>query len=157
MTVILTWGFDGGAFTTIEAPTVREVLNVYSKMNAVAEERVRQIVRDELPSGDLPVFDGPSPWLKADLIAEGLTPIFAADISKPVDDLWLAHNGGSCPYFTGTLIDVKYRDGHIEYGIPAMQAVSMPHNLRGAFSWDHSDHAHDIVAHRAHDPKRKES
>lgn len=60
--------------------------------------------------------------------------------------LWTEWNGGEMPIAEGTLVDVKYRDGNEEFGIPAGVRIA---GRRHAQWWVHDDDADtDIVAYR---------
>lgn len=61
---------------------------------------------------------------------------------------WIKWEGGECPVEKGTLVDVKYRDGEIGRGIPALESgYEAP---RVALNWGHNFNYSDIVAYRLH-------
>ena len=65
---------------------------------------------------------------------------------------WIEWNGGKCPVPVGTLVDVKYRDGHI---VPTIAAdVNVPGAARDASYayWKHDRQFNDIVAYRVVEP-----
>lgn len=66
---------------------------------------------------------------------------------------WIDWPGGECPVPTGTLVDVKWRDGRIDDGIPAKISHDMDSSKRNAISWQHHGNSHDIIAHRLHQPQ----
>lgn len=57
------------------------------------------------------------------------------------DDKWAA------PVLTGTMLDVKYRDGETIYGIPAGEITDHDRYAYGAY-WENEGAANDIVAYR---------
>ena len=69
---------------------------------------------------------------------------------------WIDWPGGECPVPTGTLVDVKWRDGRIDDGIPAKISHDLDSSKRNAISWRHHGNSHDIIAYRLHQPKEAE-
>lgn len=67
-------------------------------------------------------------------------------MAKANKDGWIRHRGGECPVKQGTLVDVRYRDGYIEYGIPALEFAEQ--GDRSAIAWSHGDGYADIMAYR---------
>lgn len=71
-------------------------------------------------------------------------------VQTPTD--WIEWQGGECPVDSEEVIDARFRDGDVEYGIPAgLYAGTDCTNC----SWHHStsntgDRWDDIVAYRAH-------
>lgn len=65
---------------------------------------------------------------------------------------WIEWEGGECPVPVGTLIDVKYRDGHKQKGCPAGHPPA--EFTRNTIDWDHDDVDGDIVAYRLAKPKK---
>ena len=63
---------------------------------------------------------------------------------------WITWAGGDCPVPFRTFVDVEYRNGEDNYGVPALVPVadcgSNPE--RNAADWTHTDHPLDIVAYR---------
>lgn len=66
---------------------------------------------------------------------------------------WIDWPGGECPVPTGTLVDVKWRDGRIDDGIPAKISHDLDSSKRNAISWQHHGNSHDIIAYRLHQPQ----
>lgn len=69
---------------------------------------------------------------------------------------WIYWPGGECPVPTGTLVDVKWRDGRIDDGIPAKISHDLDSSKRNAISWQHHGNSHDIIAYRLHKPQEAE-
>lgn len=69
---------------------------------------------------------------------------------------WIDWPGGECPVPTGTLVDVKWRDGRIDDGIPAKISHDLDSSKRNVISWQHHGNSHDIVAYRLHQPQEAE-
>ncbi|QZD26118.1 PHD finger protein [Klebsiella phage vB_KpnS_MK54] len=69
-------------------------------------------------------------------------------------DSWIEWGGGKCPVEKGTLIDVKWRDGKVDTGIPAK--IRCPSRERQAIIWHHAGHELDIIAYRLHKPQESE-
>ena len=63
---------------------------------------------------------------------------------------WITWAGGDCPVPFRTFVDVEYRNGEDNYGVPALvpgaDCGSNPD--RNATDWTHTDHHLDIVAYR---------
>lgn len=59
---------------------------------------------------------------------------------------WIKHNGGPCPVTKGTLVDVRFRDGDVTYGQPALEKGHP--DVPWAEDWSHTDHPADIVSYR---------
>ena len=68
-------------------------------------------------------------------------------------DGWIEWNGGECPVEVGALIDVKYRDLHVQLGskVGDRSAVEM----YATTHWRNSGGAADIIAYRLHKPEAK--
>jgi hypothetical protein len=62
---------------------------------------------------------------------------------------WIDWNGGDMPVPEGTLVDVEYRDRHVEIGIPAGKGKICGHE-RGAIYWGKIGGMADIVKYRLH-------
>lgn len=76
-------------------------------------------------------------------------------IPEPVQHVageWIEWKGGDCPVPKGTLVDVRYRVGREEYGIPALE-FSSGFNRMSAIDWTDDDAAADITAYRLHHPQ----
>lgn len=70
---------------------------------------------------------------------------------KRMEDLpWVTWGGGECPVPCGTLVDVEYRCGEDNHGVPALvRGTSSGSNPdRNATDWTHTNHPRDIVAYR---------
>lgn len=69
---------------------------------------------------------------------------------RMVDHPWITWGGGKCPVPYGTLVDVEYRCGEDNHGVPALvpHAQSGSNPARNATDWAHTDHPLDIVAYR---------
>lgn len=65
---------------------------------------------------------------------------------------WIDWPGGECPVLAGTLIDVRYRDGHEEAGIPALTPPNRDSLHRWATNWAHVGSDGDIIAYRIINP-----
>ena len=72
------------------------------------------------------------------------------------NDGWIEWGGGECPVEKGTLVDVRWRDGRIDDGIPAKISHDLDSSKRNAISWLHHGNSHDIIAYRLHQPKKSE-
>ena len=72
------------------------------------------------------------------------------------NDGWIEWGGGECPVPTGTLVDVKWRDGRIDNGIPAKISHDLDPSKRNAISWRHHGNSYDIIAYRLHNPQEAE-
>lgn len=66
------------------------------------------------------------------------------------NDGWIEWGGGECPVEKGTLVDVKWRDGRIDDGIPAGVRHSLGRDKRYALDWRSSGFSCDIIAYRLH-------
>ena len=66
---------------------------------------------------------------------------------------WIDWPGGELPVPTGTLVDVKWRDGRIDDGIPAKISHDLDSSKRNAIRWQHHGNSHDIIAYRLHQPQ----
>lgn len=62
------------------------------------------------------------------------------------DNDWIEWSGGDCPVKKGTLLDVRYRDGYIEYKIPSL--IPIHGTMRKATNWFHHETDGDIVAYK---------
>ena len=71
--------------------------------------------------------------------------VLYGDVLLPVSEGWI-ENTGECPVTKGTMIDVVYRDGKTEEGIPAL--LSTHHRRRSALEWRDRHHDYDIIAYR---------
>lgn len=69
------------------------------------------------------------------------------------NDGWIDWGGGECPVQVGTLVDVKWRDGRMDDGIPAGVRHSLSGKKRHALSWDNVGIRYDIIAYRLHKPQ----
>lgn len=67
------------------------------------------------------------------------------------DDGWIEWGGGECPAETGTLVDVRYRDGLELYALPANECQAGPRNAQRSF-WRHEGMNNDIIAYRVVNP-----
>lgn len=68
----------------------------------------------------------------------------------------MKHQGQKCPVPAGTLVDVKFRDGTIKRGIPALCYTSesfkkIPYEATAAH-WQHDDMVNDIVEYKISKP-----
>ena len=72
----------------------------------------------------------------------------------PVSEGWIENNNGHCPVVEGTMIDVLYRDGETEKGIPALSPTG--YHQRSARHWSHDDHELDIIAYRISEVEERE-
>jgi len=65
---------------------------------------------------------------------------------------WIEWNGGECPVETGTLVDVKYRNGNVNFHVMAgvCECCSGSDPSSSASNWGHLDFHSDIVAYRVH-------
>ena len=70
----------------------------------------------------------------------------------PDTDGWIEWNGGECPVNIGTLIDVKYRDGHLQLGCRAKTRCDT--ELYATTHWRNSGGSADIIAYRLHKPEQ---
>jgi hypothetical protein len=131
MSITLHYGDEGFSIT---ADDVRDVITLFNHAT-IGPQPVE--VRLEQP-------EGPSPWS----VPEGFPP--------PVELPWISHGGGECPYEEGELIDVRYRDGAIRFGVGALNTFAIiggePGTDRGTTEpfWRNHDSEFDIVAHRKH-------
>lgn len=74
-------------------------------------------------------------------------------MTKANKDGWIRWRGGKCPVAEGTIIDVRYRDGKISTGIPAM-SHDVPDLVRCATDWGHKwKSSAEIMAYRLHKPE----
>lgn len=62
---------------------------------------------------------------------------------------WVKWEGGECPVTQGTLIDIVYRDDHVQLGVPAGDAYHKAG--RSARTWFHNDVPGDIMFYRLTD------
>lgn len=71
---------------------------------------------------------------------------------------WIEWGGGECPVPTGTLVDVRYRNGeenhHIGAGISFDDTGSNPD--RNAEDWNNDGSPFDIISYRLHKPQQAE-
>ena len=70
----------------------------------------------------------------------------------PDADGWIAWNGGKCPVKIGELIDVKYRDGHLQPGCIA--GSKRDTELYATTHWGNSGVDSNIIAYRLHKPEQ---
>ena len=68
-------------------------------------------------------------------------------VKAPADDGWIEWGGGECPVETGTLVDVRYRDGQELYALPANEVHPGARDAQQDF-WENHDFKNDIVAYR---------
>ncbi len=76
-------------------------------------------------------------------------------IPEPVQHVageWIEWKGGECPVPKGTLVDVRYRNGHEEIGIPAGEYSGHSRRM-SAIDWADNDAPADITTYRLHQPK----
>lgn len=93
----------------------------------------------------LPLFAGDCNFTSADGKPGaylGLNDVKPIKAKRP----WIEWKGGECPVPEGTLIDVKYRDGHKQKGCPA--GYTPTEFMRHAIDWAHDDDDEDIIAYR---------
>lgn len=72
----------------------------------------------------------------------------AALVAK--NDGWIEWGGGERPVPVGTLVDVKWRDGRIDDGLPAGVRHSLGREKRHALDWGSDGVSCDIIAYRLH-------
>lgn len=65
---------------------------------------------------------------------------------------WIEWKGGDCPVPKGTLVDVRYRNGHEEIGIPAGEHSGSSYRMN-AIDWADNGFSADITAYRLHRPQ----
>ncbi|AWH14668.1 hypothetical protein [Aeromonas phage 62AhydR11PP] len=70
----------------------------------------------------------------------------------PDADGWIEWGGGECPVKMGTLIDVKYRDGHLQLGCRSESRCDT--ELYATTHSGNSGGISDIIAYRPHKPER---
>lgn len=68
---------------------------------------------------------------------------------------WIDWPGGECPVPTGTLVDVRYRDGEEIFSLPADDLAPSSRDASFAF-WRDSAQDNDIIAYRLHKPQEAE-
>ncbi len=77
---------------------------------------------------------------------------------------FIRHRGGKCPVEAGTLVDVRYRSGDINLGVPALTITSDESHVFGsrrggyldlASYWGHDGLPGDIMAYRIHTPSEQ--
>ena len=73
----------------------------------------------------------------------------------PDADGWIQWKGGDCPVRFGELIDVRYRDGHVQLGCRAESRCDT--ELYATTHWGNSGGAADIIAYRLHKPEQVET
>ena len=73
----------------------------------------------------------------------------------PDADGWIEWNGGECPVELGTIVDVKYRDGHIQLQCRAKDFRDS--ELYATTYWGSSGGSADIIAYRLHKPEQAEA
>lgn len=66
------------------------------------------------------------------------------------NDGWIDWGGGECPVPVGMLVDVKWRDGRIDDGLPAGVRHLLGGEKRHALDWENHGSSHDIIAYRPH-------
>lgn len=71
------------------------------------------------------------------------------------NDGWIDWGGGECPVPTGTLVDVRYRDGEELFSLPADDLAPSGRDASFAF-WRDSAQDNDIIAYRLHKPQEAE-
>lgn len=95
-----------------------------------------------------PYFEGEAgrcSWLD---IPDDVKPLKPKKAKRP----WIKWEGGECPVPEGTLIDVKYRDGHKQKGCPAGQwAEGFKY---ATYSWRKFGGVSSIIAYRLAKPKK---
>ena len=72
----------------------------------------------------------------------------------PDADGWIEWNGGECPVELGTIVDVKYRDGHIQLQCRAKDFRDS--ELYATTYWGSSGGSADIIAYRLHKQEQAE-
>lgn len=70
----------------------------------------------------------------------------------PDADGWIEWGGGECPVEVGALIDVKYRDLHVQLGSKVGDRSDV--ELYATTHWRHSGGAADIITYRLHKPEQ---
>jgi len=82
-----------------------------------------------------------------------------ARIAKPAKkagkDGWIRHRGGNCPVEKGTRVDVRFRNGDIVYGVPALERHESVHAYGWTANtefWKKDNVSADIMAYRLHKP-----
>lgn len=75
--------------------------------------------------------------------------------TAPDADGWIEWGGGECPVEVGALIDVKYRDLHVQLGSKVGDRSAV--ELYVTTNWRNSGGATDIIAYRLHKPKQSKS
>ena len=68
-------------------------------------------------------------------------------------DGWIEWKGGECPVEVGALIDVKYRDLHVQLGSKVGDRSDV--EMYATTHWRNSGGASDIIAYRLHKPDAK--
>lgn len=68
-----------------------------------------------------------------------------------VDGEWIEWKGGECPVPKGTLVDVRYLNGKVKCGLPALESVSGC-NAAEPY-WFNDGWDYDITAYRLHQPQ----
>jgi len=98
-------------------------------------------------------------WHQTVLSREEYFSAYQAELaSEPVADAdgWIEWNGGECPVEKGTLVDVKYANGLINFGVSAMTNKLDKNHVQGtavsfyASNWDERLPISGIVAYRLH-------
>lgn len=71
------------------------------------------------------------------------------------NDGWIEWAGGKCPVEEGTLVDVRYRNGHENHHVHAGEWCDDTGSDPAwcAENWTHSNNNHDIIAYRLHQPQ----
>ena len=73
-----------------------------------------------------------------------------AALAEPQADAdgWIPWSGGECPITTGTVVDVKYRNGAIGAGLPANIHIVSSKDHAGPAYWRADGMQNDIIAYR---------
>lgn len=82
----------------------------------------------------------------AKLVADRLDAPIAVTESQS-DGGWIAWGGGECPVSRGTFVDVQYRDGAEEFGLPALTVIALTRDATQVF-WRADGVNEDIIAYR---------
>ena len=73
-----------------------------------------------------------------------------AALAEPQADAdgWIPWSSGECPIATGTVVDVKYRNGAIGAGLPANIHIPSRKDDAGPVYWRDDGMQNDIIAYR---------
>ena len=92
-------------------------------------------------------------WHPADPVVLGAISAIAkaeAALAEPQADAdgWIPWSSGECPIATGTVVDVKYRNGAIGAGLPANIHTPSRKDDAGPVYWRSNGMLNDIIAYR---------